>query len=220
MSNMKKIVSIAIAIVVVIAVAITAAMAFRDNLSIISAIDKSAADSKTIENADEIAASYKDNVITRGELEYQHQLAAYKTDKSYTEESDLDTAKRLIFGFILLEEAEKAGLSATREEVEQMVSDTKNNYNEIPEVKKYCDEYCAAAEITIDEYFKIVEEQAPATISRQKLKNHFADEYYKEHFAGEDIGTENAYEQMQKAYNSYREELLKEHADEITYYID
>lgn len=217
--NKKSIITIS-AIVLLLVTVITTVAFGNDSLS---SMGKSLFNAKSGKSSDEVIAEYKGEVITRGEVEYQHNLSTLSTsnkDLDSRNESDLDIAKRLISGLILLEEAERKGLSATEDEVSEMVSDIKKNYYNIPEITEQVDEYCKSAGITVDEYFTVVEEQAPSMLSRQKLKNNFADEYYKTHTLEDGSFPPDIREKMEKAYEEYRNDLLNENKESIIYYTD
>ena len=49
---------------------------------------------------------------------------------------------------IMLDEAERLGLSVTQEEVDAEFAAQKKNYEEFPEVRAYIDKYCKSAGIS------------------------------------------------------------------------
>ncbi len=216
---MKKKIIIAGLIVVVACSIIAATIAYGDNITFMSAIGEALSDTQMTENSEEILATYNGNAVTKEMLDYQHSLAEYRTDKSYIDESDMDIINRILAGYIIIEEAEKAGLSATQEEISQMVSDAKNNYDSIPEIKSYLDEYCAAAKISIQQYFDAVEEQAFATITHLKYKNKFLEEFYNAYSSDNETYPADIATQAEDAYKMHRQELVNRHANEIVYSI-
>ena len=130
---------------------------------------------ETAKNDNDIVATYKDYKVFQAEVDYQKKV--YSTDNSIDDKSDsLNIINRIITGYILLEEAEMKGYSATDEEIEEMVAMAKESYS-IPEGRAILDDYCRGAGITIEEYYDILKEQAPAAIARQKLRNAFDEEY-------------------------------------------
>ena len=106
----------------------------------------------------------------------------------------------------------RSGVTATDEEVAAMVGDIRSNYETVPEVRSILDEYCSGAGITIEAYFQRIEAEAPATLTRQKLKNHILGSYAETH-------PDASSEELEAAYQAYREALYAEHEDEITLYI-
>ena len=157
-----------------------------------------------------IAAAYGTFQVTYEQIEYAREVDALRVDGA--EESDLEVAQRLITGQLLLEEARALGLEATDEEVAAMVGDIRSNYETVPEVRSILDEYCSGANITIEAYFQRIEAEAPATLTRQKLKNHILGSYAETH-------PDASSEELEAAYQAYREALYAEHEDEITLYI-
>ncbi len=90
--------------------------------------------------------------------------------------NDREIVDRIIENMIMIEEAEKLGLSATQIEIDDMVEMTKKAYD-LPEGKKMMDEFFTTAEMTLEEYLGIIREQAPRVIARQKLRDMIAQEY-------------------------------------------
>jgi hypothetical protein len=124
------------------------------------------------DSANEIVAKYKENFVPRADIDFHKNMDTIFDDSQKKNESDIEIINRIISGFILLEEAENLGLSTTQAEIEEMVSGQKEAYEKYLDTRKMLDEYCNDAGISIEDHFKIVEEEISATISRQKLKNH------------------------------------------------
>ena len=118
---------------------------------------------------------------------------------------------------MLVEEAEKLGLSATNSEIEEMVNAAKLSY-EIPEGKELLDQYCKGAEISIEEYYEILRAQAPSTIARQKLKDYIGKEYCIKN--GIKFTKVNPSPDMVEAVDQYIQKLFDSNKKHITYYID
>ena len=168
------------------------------------------------DRSSELAATYKDQQMTMVELEYQRGMAAVKGGDA-ADETDREIVNRLIEGMILLEVAEEKGLTATQAEVDAMMENTRAAYD-LPDGKKTIDEYCAGAGMTVEEYYEKLERDLPDAITRQKLKDEFGREYCAEH--GMEFTKVNQPPEINEAYQEYRARLLKEHLDDIVYYID
>ena len=167
---------------------------------------------------DTVLAMYKDHEILASVVEYNKSLNILRDEESAKEYgTDRQTIDNIIVSIMLVEEAEKRGLGATEEEIAEMVSDAKKTY-EIPEGKEILDQYCKGAGITIEEYFKIVEEQAPRIISRQKLRDAIGQEFCNEN--GIKFTKNNPPPEIQKAVDEYILELFEENKDNIKYFID
>lgn len=168
------------------------------------------------DRSSDLAATYKEQQVTMTELTYQRSMATVKGGDAAAE-TDRDIVNRLIEGMILLEVAEEKGLTATQEEVDAMMENTRAAYD-LPDGKKTIDEYCAGAGMTVEEYYEKLERDLPDAITRQKLKDEFGREYCAEH--GMEFTKVNQPPEINEAYQEYRAQLLKEHQDDIVYYID
>lgn len=80
------------------------------------------------------------------------------------------------------------------------------------------DQYCEGANITIEEYFDLLEEQAPRVIARQKLLDAVGKKYCEENDLT--FTKVNPPAEMVEARDVYVDELLTKAAGEITYYTD
>ena len=186
----------------------------------------------------EVVATYNENQVTLAELKYQKNINKMGENtlkelenagaseeviedvlKSINE-TDIDIVNRILIGFILLEEAEVKGVSATKEEVNEFISSAKKTYEEFPESKAQIDSFCEGAGITVEEYWNDIESQSFATLSRQKLKNHFIAEYCRDNGFSVDNHSLEERRKIDEAYDNYSYELLAAHKDEIVYYID
>ena len=85
-----------------------------------------------------------------------------------------------------------------------------------PEGKEMMDQYCEEVNLTIDEYFKYLEEQAPRTIARQKLLDAVGKEYCEEH--GLNFTKVNPPKEMIDARDAYVAELFSQAQGDIIYY--
>ena len=128
---------------------------------------------------------------------------------------DRDAVDQLLVNLIMLDEAERLGLSVTQAEVDAEFAAQKKNYEEFPEVRAYIDEYCKSAGITLEEYYAAIQEQLPRVILRQKLRNELGREYCAEH--GLEFTKVNPPEDMQRYVENYLDGLLDTYRADITY---
>lgn len=167
--------------------------------------------------SDPIVAKYKDNEIRASVVAYYKELDALKNQNATTVRSDLEIINSIIETLILLEEAERLGLSATDEEIQSMVQNTIRAY-ENPGGKEMMDAYLAGSGMTFDEYLAKIEEQAPRTITRQKMLDHIGKQYCEEH--GIEFTKLNPPAEMVAAQDAYLRNLFEQNKDNIEYYID
>ena len=164
-----------------------------------------------------IAAIYNGQEILMSVVQYQRNMNIMRDgEAAQGYESDFDIVNRIVESMILVEEAERQGLAATEDEIEEMVDMARRSY-EIPEGKEMLDAYCEGAGISIEEYFELIREQAPRTIARQKLKDAFGKEYCEKH--GLEFTKVNPPEEMVEAENDYISDLFEKHKNEIEYFI-
>lgn len=159
---------------------------------------------------DPVLATYYDFEVLESLVVYQQKIDALRDPalrKSLTDEEIVDN---ILIGRMLLEEAERLGVTATQEECDEMIASATTAY-ELPEGKQMLDDLCAGMGITIDEYWVQLAEEAPDTISREKVKSYISDTYRADHPEATD-------EEIEKSYADYRTQLLKSHFDEIAYY--
>lgn len=165
-----------------------------------------------------VAARYNGQDVLMSAVEYQKKLNFLRSDEEAAQyQSDFDVVNRIIEDMILLEEAENQGLTATQEEIDEMVASVQQAY-EIPEGKEMLDAYCEGAGITIDEYFEIVRNIAPGSITRQKLRDEIGREYCEAN--GVEFSKVNPPAGMIEAQDAYVAELFEMNKDKIEYYID
>lgn len=172
---------------------------------------------KTISKA--TVAAYKGFTVTQADIDYQKNINSLN-ENPYVDknETDLEIVNRLISAKILLEVAESKGLSATEEEVNEMLTFLKESYNQYPEAAKTVNEYCQGAGITLEEYWEGLEEQAPRTITRQKVKDDFTQEYCKLNGLNVDSLSMDELAKIDSAYEEYRNSLLESHKEDVVYY--
>ncbi len=163
----------------------------------------------------QVIASYKGYNITAAMVEYNRNMNILRDAKTADKfGSDREIAEQLIQNIIIKEEAERLGLTATKEEIDLMVTNAIRAYS-LPEGKQILDAYCSGAGITFERYIELLREQAPSVIARQKLKNMVGQEYCKEH--GIVYSNVNPPDEMVLAQEQYIAELVKSHRDDISY---
>lgn len=213
----NKIVAVVIGVLVVVAMGVVAYAAIGEDAFFAAGKFFSEAQAKKAHDS-EIAAVYKEQKIYISAIEYNRNMNFMRDEtESKKNESDRNIVDSIIENMILMEEAERRGLAATDEEIEEMVKAAKITYD-IPEGKKMLDQYCEGAGITIDEYFDILREQAPRTIARQKLKDEIGREYCRE--KGIEFTKNNPPVEMMEAIDQYIIKLFEENKQYIKYYID
>ena len=120
-----------------------------------------------------IAAVYDGQVITMEAVAHNRQLTVLMGGADRT---DYEVVNDIITSLILLEEAERLGLSATQAEIDALVDQTVAAYT-LPDGKKIVDAYLAEYALTFDAYLDQIRSQAPRTIAIQKVKDQIAREY-------------------------------------------
>lgn len=171
-------------------------------------------DSNDVSN---LAATYQDKNITWAVVEQNRSTQMLYAEEGTQPLTDRQVVDSIVEGIIMVEEAERLGLAATPDEINSMVEGTKLNY-EIPEVKELLDDYCAGAGITIEQYYELVEEHAPAIIAKQKLRNELGKIYCKEN--GLEYTNINPPSEMLQYIENYIDQLFEVNRDKITYYFD
>ena len=159
---------------------------------------------------DSVLAIYHNFEVTESMVIYQQQMDALRDPTLRKNLTDKEIVDNILIGRMLLEEAKDLGLTATQEECDEMIASAKTGY-ELPDGKQMLDDLCADMGITIDEYWVQLAEEAPDTISREKVRSYIKDSYRADHPDATD-------EEIEKAYNDYRTQLLQSHLHEITYY--
>ena len=163
----------------------------------------SAAKTEPEADTDPVVARYRDT---------KKNLSALSGGK---EVRDRDAVNQLLVNLIMLDEAERLGLSVTQEEVDAEFAAQKKNYEDFLEVRTYIDAYCKTAEITLEEYYAAIQEQLPLVILRQKLRNELGREYCAEHRL--EFTKVNPPEDMQRYVENYLDGLLDTYRADITY---
>lgn len=164
------------------------------------------------------AATYKGQEIPMSAVEYQKKLNVIQGAQTQSaESSDRDIVNRIIGGKILLEEAEARGITVTQEDVDAMVSAVEQAYA-MPEGKEMMDEYFEGAGITAEEYFSIIREQMPETITHQRVRDAIGMEYCEAH--GIEFTKENPPPEIREYVDAYIAALIEARQDDIVYYVE
>lgn len=167
----------------------------------------------------DVVARYRDHEVMRATVEYYRKMDALSestaADGGSAREGDREIIDSMLKGTILYEEAVARGYAATQEEVDETMEAIKTAYYENWSGAENIDEYCAGAGITVEEYFDLLTEQMPRTISRQKLKDAVGREYCEAH--GIEFTKMNQPAEIQTYVQNYIDDLFLSHADEIVY---
>lgn len=165
-----------------------------------------------------IVAKYNGTAITADTVEYQKNMNILRDNESTDQnDTDLEIINNIIKSMILLEEAERRGLTATEAEVEALLQNARDAYA-TPEGKEILDSFCDGAGITIDEYFTIYRDQLPKTIARQKLRDEIGRQYCQEH--GLEFTKVNPPAEMVAAQEAFIENLFEQNKDKIEYFLN
>lgn len=212
---MKKIMTI---IAVVLSVILIAALIPEASLSSSSSMFLlgkrfSQSDNTYSDDLPAAVAAYNGHMITEEEVDYQLYADSLRSEDCKLHYSRRDVIDNLLLGYIILDEAREAGLSAEKEEVLNSLELSKAGIEEVPEAAGQLQDFCAGANMTVNEYWAAQEEQLYGELSRIKYMNAFIDDYMESHPDAESHEAVAAYEQFQQ-------ELLQKHRDEIVYYGD
>lgn len=161
-----------------------------------------------------VVAEYKGQPILASQLAQYRETYQLMGAQS---PSDGELLRQMVEDTVLEEEANRRGLAATQEEIDDMVQSVKDSY-ELPDGKEILDNYCNNAGITIEEYFDQARAVAPSILARRKLETALGEEYCREH--GLEYTTVNPPEELTEAVDQAMEELVQAQAGEIQYYLD
>lgn len=166
----------------------------------------------------QVAATYNNHEILLSVVRYQQEMNILRTEEDAKDwDTDREAIDRIVESIILLEEAERRGLTATEEEIESMVETARKAY-EIPAGKEFLEEYCAGAGITIKEYYDLLRKEAPSVIARQKLRDDVGRAYCEEH--GLKFTKVNPPADMLDAVDAYIRDLFSSQKQHIIYHIE
>ena len=171
----------------------------------------------TVYNESLPVAEFHGEKIYQADIEYYNNVNNLSHTGVANTQTTQETLTEVLQNMILYDEAERLGYSATQSEIESMVENTKLAYS-MPEGKEIIDQFCQGANITVEQYFECVEDQAPRVIARQKLLNAVGMEFCEEN--GLTFTKVNPPEEMLEAREAYIAELFAQAEDEIIYYTD
>ncbi len=155
---------------------------------------------------DAVLATYKGQPVTQAQAAY-HMSAQRGT---ITEREAVDD---ILLGMILLEEAERQGITVTEEEIEDYMAYHRSVYEEYPEAKGLIDDFCAGAEMTLEEYWARLRQQSRDYLTRSKLRDAIADGTIPVD-GGEGVQSVPG---SQGAYERYCRQVLRDHQSDIIY---
>ena len=158
-----------------------------------------------------IVAQYGESAFTEKDVNLRLEMNRVTGGDMAEKDTPEEAVEQLAVGKMLLEEAEGRGLTATEEEIAQYLAEQKGAYEASAEVKSCLDEYCAGAGMTIEDYWALLEQYAPETVTRQKLKGAILEAYRAEH-------PDAAEAEISEAWNAYEQALLDQHRSEIVYH--
>lgn len=164
-----------------------------------------------------LLAEFRGEKVYQADVEYYHKMnQLFSADDGDTQTTQ-EILTEILQNVVLFHEAQRLGYAATQEEIDAMVENAALSYS-IPEGKEMIEQYCEAANITVDEYFAYLEAQAPRVIARQKLLNAVGKEFCEEH--GLAFTKVNPPKEMVAAREAYIAQLFSQAEDEIIYYTD
>ena len=163
-----------------------------------------------------LLAEYHGEKVYQADVErYQQNVDAISSGGTADLPTTEEALNEILRSMVLLEEAQRLGYEATQAEIDALVENAELSYA-IPEGKEMIDQYCQKVGITAEEYFALLEEQAPRNIARQKLLNAVGEAYCEEH--GLTYTRVNPPAEMLEAREAYVADLFAKAQDEITYY--
>lgn len=171
-----------------------------------------------INSNENIVAKYNGTPISAASIEYNRNMNILRDEASAMEhDTDFNIINKIIESMILLEEAERLGLTATDKEIEGMVSSAIEAYS-LPQGKEMIDPFLEGAGISFDEYIAMLREQAPRTIARQKLMDAIGRQYCEDN--GLEFTKMNPPAEMVAAQKAYIKQLFEQNKHKIEYFID
>lgn len=205
---------------IVLLVAIIAAIigllvyAVADDASILRQYGISIREQKDKSDDTKVVASFREYDFTERDINVRLAMNRATGGEMAEKDTTEEVVEQLVIGKLMLDEAEKMGLTATDEEIASFISDQKEQYNSYPDLKKALDEYCAGAGITIEEHWAILEQSAPETVTRNKLTSALVEAYLADHPGEEPYNNP----ELTAYLNDYKARLLDQYRDEIIYH--
>ena len=163
---------------------------------------------------DPVVASYRGQQILESAVEReQERQTALAGGKTVSRRAAID---QLLLDLIMLDEAERRGLSVTQEEVDLELTGQRQLYEQDEQIREMLEEYCSENGITVEQHFAILEEQMPRWILRQKLRDALGQEYCEAH--GLEFQRGHQRQEVLDYVEDCLHELLSAYSAEITYY--
>lgn len=160
-------------------------------------------------------AEFQGEKVYRSDVE--NQMRSFPALGMENQKIEKEMLMEILQNMVLYQEAIRLGYAATQSEIDALVTNNKQTYD-ILEGKAMIDQYCANADITVDEYFAYLEAQVPRTIARQKLLDAVGKQYCDQH--GLTFTKVNPPKEMTDAQDAYVTELFAQAQGEIIYYTD
>lgn len=157
-------------------------------------------------------AEFQGEKVYRSDVE--NQMRSFSALGIENQKMEKEMLMEILQNMVLYQEAIRLGYAATQSEIDALVTNNKQTYD-IPEGKAMIDQYCANADITVDEYFAYLEAQVPRTIARQKLLDAVGKQYCDQH--GLTFTKVNPPKEMADAQDAYVTELFAQAQGEIIY---
>lgn len=202
------------AIVVVLLATVVIGNAVSDNFLLGELFSKSAKQQDSQDS--NVVAEFKGVKITSKDIE--REMKINELQNSSEKKSEAEILDDLILKQVYLAEAEKLGLLASAEEIETFLAEQKKSYEEYAEVASTIDEYCKGANMTLEEYWKDLEERAPRVIARNKVYNNFSNEYCEKYSLDKNGSvSEVEYGKFKAEYEKYQNALLEKYKEYIVY---
>ena len=162
---------------------------------------------------DPVLATYRDHEVRKSLVESEKKNAISADGQTI---SDREAVDHILRNLVMLDEAERLGLSVTQEEIDYELKGQKQNYED-EGIRKIVDNYCEENGLTLDEYYAAVEEELPRMILRQKLRDMLGQKYCEEQ--GLEFTKVNPPKQMTEYVEAYLNGLLDTYSAEITYHL-
>lgn len=165
-----------------------------------------------------VLAKYDGTPITADIVQHHKNMNILRSAEIASEmDTDYEIIHKIIESMILLEEANRRGLSATESEIEAMVNGAIEAYS-LPSGKEIIDPFLEGAGITFEEYLTMLREQAPRVIARQKLIDAVGKEYCEKNNL--EFTKMNPPAALVAAQDAFIAELFEQNKHKIEYYID
>lgn len=175
-------------------------------------------DENMVDCDDILLADYHGQVVYQTDVNYYKKVNGFfSSDVTQTPLTEKEILDKILENMVLYDEAERLGLTATQAEIDEMVSNAKLAYT-LPEGKEILDQYCEKAKITVDEYFELLENQAPRTIAQQKLMDFAGQKFCEEN--GLIFTKVNPPKELVEAKEAYINDLFNQAKEDIKYYSD